>query len=211
MENLVVGILAILVGGLLTVAGYAALRAVIAVWGAFAGFLLGAGIVASFTGDGFLSTLLGWGVGAAVGLAFGLIAYLYYAVSVVLAMSAIGFTLGSTLLAALGVTWTWLLVLAGVAGGVLLAVLAIVGDVPMLLLTVLGALAGASITVTGLLLVFGVLDRTDLADPETTTSLELGWWWTAVYVVLVVVGLVAQLRDQAARSGTLRQSWERTA
>lgn len=211
MENLVVGILAILVGGLLTVAGYAALRAVIAVWGAFAGFLLGAGVVATFTGEGFLSTLLGWGVGLAVGLAFGLIAYLYYAVSVVLAMSAIGFTLGSTLLAALGVTWTWLLVLAGVAGGVLLAVLAIVGDVPMLLLTVLGALAGASITVTGLLLVFGLLDRTDLAEPETTTTLELGWWWTAIYFVLVVVGLVVQLRDQAARSGTLRESWERTA
>lgn len=211
MENLVIGILAILVGGLLTVAGYAALRAVIAVWGAVAGFLLGAGLVATFTGEGFLATLLGWGVGLAVGLAFGLIAYLYYAVSVVLAMSAIGFTLGSTLVAALGVTWTWLLVLAGVAGGVLLAVLAIVGDLPMLLLTVLGALAGASITITGLLLVFGVLDRTDLADPETTTNLELGWWWTAGYVALVVIGLVVQLRDQAARSGTLRQSWERAA
>lgn len=211
MENLVIGILAILVGGLLTVAGYAALRAVIAVWGAVAGFLLGAGLVATFTGEGFLATLLGWGVGLAVGLAFGLIAYLYYAVSVVLAMSAIGFTLGSTLVAALGVTWTWLLVLAGVAGGVLLAVLAIVGDLPMLLLTVLGALAGASITITGLLLVFGVLDRADLADPETTTNLELGWWWTAGYVALVVIGLVVQLRDQAARSGTLRQSWERAA
>jgi hypothetical protein len=211
MENLVIGILAIVVGGLLTVAGYAALRAVIAVWGAFAGFLLGAGLVATFTGEGFLATLLGWGVGLAVALTFGLIAYLYYAVSVVLAMSAIGFTLGSTLLAALGVTWTWLLVLAGVAGGVLLAVLAIVGDLPMLLLTVLGALAGASITVTGLLLVFGVLDRTDLAEPETTTTLELGWWWTAAYAALVVVGLVIQLRDQAARSGTLRQSWERAA
>jgi hypothetical protein len=211
MENLILGIVAILVGGLLTVAGYAALRAVIAVWGAFAGFLLGAGLVTTFTGEGFLATLLGWGVGLAVGLAFGLIAYLYYAVSVVLAMSAIGFTLGSTLVAALGVTWTWLLVLAGVAGGVLLAVLAIVGDMPMFLLTVLGAFAGASITITGLLLVFGVLDRTDLADPETTNTLELGWWWTAGYIALVIVGLVVQLRDQAARSGTLRQSWERAA
>jgi hypothetical protein len=211
MENLVVGFIAILVGGVLTVAGYAALRVVIAVWGAFAGFVLGAGAVASITGDGFLSTVLGWGVGLALAIVLGLIAYLYYAVSVVLAMSAIGFTLGSTLLAAFGVTWTWLLVLAGVAGGILLAVLAIVGDLPMLLLTILGALAGASITVTGLLLVFGVLDRADLSDPETTTGLELGWWWTALYLGLAAAGMVLQLRDQAARSGTLRQSWERTA
>ncbi len=211
MENLVVGTIAILVGALLTVAGYAALRIVIAMWGAFAGFILGAGAVASITGDGFLSTVLGWGVGLALAIVFGLIAYLYYAVSVVLGMAAIGFTLGSTLVAALGVTWTWLLVLAGVAGGVVLAMLAIVGDMPMVLLTILGAFAGASITVTGLLLVFGVLDRTDLSDPETTNSLELGWWWTAIYLVLAAVGLAIQLRDQAARSGTLRQSWERTA
>ncbi|MFP4312052.1 MAG: DUF4203 domain-containing protein [Nitriliruptoraceae bacterium] len=210
MEDLVIGIIAILVGGMLTLAGYAALRVVIAIWGALAGFLLGAGAVATLTGDGFLVTVLGWGVGLALAIVFGMIAYLYYAVSVVLAMSVIGFTLGSTLLAALGVTWTWLLVLAGVAGGILLAILAIVGDLPMLLLTVLGALAGASITTTGLLLVFGVLDRTDLAEPETTTSLELSWWWTALYLTLAVLGMAIQLRDQAARSGTLRDSWERT-
>lgn len=207
MEDIIVGGAAVVVGLLLCFAGYAALRAVIAVWGGFAGFLLGAGLVASFTGEGFLGTVLGWTVGLVLAVLFGLIAYLYYAVSVIIGMAAIGFSLGSTLMVALGVTWTWVIVLVGVAAGVLLAMLAIVGDMPMVLLAVLGAFAGSSVTIAGLLLLTGVLDSGDLATPETTRTIELGWWWTAAYLVLAVVGLVAQLRSVEARSGTLREGW----
>ena len=207
VEEFIIGGLAVVVGLLLCFAGYAALRAVIAAWGAFAGFLLGAGLVSTFTDEGFLSTLLGWSVAAAVAVAFGLIAYLYYAVSVVIGMSAIGFSLGSTLMIALGVPWTWVIVLVGVVGGVLLALLAIVGDLPLLLLAVLGAFAGASVTIGGLLLLTGVLDRGDLLSPDTTQVLELDWWWTAGYLALAVTGLVVQLRSVEARRGTLRDGW----
>ena len=211
MEELIIGLLAVAVGLLLCFAGYAALRLVIAAWGAFAGFLLGAGLVATFTGEGFLATVLGWGVGAALALVFGVIAYLYYAVSVVIGMAAIGFSLGSTVMVALGVSWTWLIVLAGVVAGVLLAFLAIVGDLPMLLLAILGSFAGASVTIGGVLLLLGVVDRGDLATPETTAALELAWWWSAAYLVLAIAGLVVQLRSVEARRGTLRDSWSGTA
>jgi hypothetical protein len=211
VEDIIIGGLAVVVGLLLCFAGYAALRGVIAVWGAFAGFLLGAGLVSTFTGEGFLGTVLGWSVGLVFAVVFGLIAYLYYAVSVVIGMAAIGFSLGSTVMVALGVTWTWVIVLVGAAVGVLLAMLAIVGDMPMLLLAILGAFAGSSVTIGGLLLITGVLDRGDLATPETTQTLELGWWWTAAYLALATVGLVAQLRSVEARRGTLREGWTATA
>jgi hypothetical protein len=138
---------------------------------------------------------------------FGLIAYLYYAVSVVIGMGAIGFALGTTLMAALGVTWSWLVVLVGIVVGVLLAMLAIVGDLPLLILAILGAFAGASVTIAGVLLLVGVLDVEELAAPETTQTIELGWVWTAAYLVLGVAGLVVQLRSVEARRGTLRESW----
>ncbi len=211
MEDIIVGGLAIVVGLLLCFAGYAALRAVIAVWGAFAGFLLGAGLVSSFTGEGFLGTVLGWSVGLAVAVVFGLIAYLYYAVSVVIGMAAIGFSLGSTLMVALGASWTWAIVLVGVLVGMLLAMLAILSDMPMLLLAVLGAFAGSSVAIGGLLLLTGVLDRGDLTAPATTETLELGWWWTAAYLLLAIAGLVAQLRSVEARQGTLREGWSAAA
>ena len=208
MVELLIGVLAIVVGGLLCFAGYAALRVVIAVWGAFAGFLLGAGLMAVVTGEGVFASALAWLVAGGLAVLFGLIAYLYYAVSVVLGMAAIGFSLGSTLMVALGVPWTWVIVLAGIAGGALLAMLAIVGDLPMLLLAVLGAFAGASAVIAGVLLLAGVLDAGDLTTPDTPARLELGWWWTAGYLALALAGLTVQLRSAETREGTLRSSWE---
>jgi hypothetical protein len=61
--------------------------------------------------------------------------------------------------------------------------------------------------VTGALLLLGTLDRDELATPETTQTLELGWVWTAAYVVLALAGLVVQLRSADARRGTLREAW----
>ena len=209
MVELLIGVLAIVVGGLLCFAGYAALRGVIALWGAFAGFLLGAGLMAVVTGEGVFASALAWLVAGGLAVVFGLIAYLYYAVSVVLGMAAIGFSLGSTLMVALGVPWTWVIVLAGIAGGALLAMLAIVGDLPMLLLAVLGAFAGASAVVAGLLLLTGALDAGDLTSPDTPERLQLGWWWTAGYLALALAGLMVQLRSVEARRGTLRATWER--
>jgi hypothetical protein len=207
MEELLVGVVAVVIGGALCFRGYAALRVVIAVWGAFAGFLLGAGVVAGATGEGLLASALAWAVGVVVALSFGLLAYAYYAISVLIGMSAIGFTLGTTGMVALGVTWSWVVVLVGIVVGALLAMLAIAGDLPKLLLALLGAFAGSSIALGGVLLVLGLLDRGDLASTETTAALDLWWGWTVAYVVLALAGLASQMRDVGARRGTLRDDW----
>ena len=83
MNDIVVGLIAVLTGAVFCFRGYLAMRIIIPLWGAFAGFMLGAGIVA--TDAGFLATALGWIVGLAVALLFGLLAYLYDEVAVVLA------------------------------------------------------------------------------------------------------------------------------
>ena len=207
MEDIAIGILAVVIGSLLCFRGYAALRVVIAVWGSFVGFMVGAGLVAGVTGEGMLASALAWTVGVGVALLFGVLAYVYYAVSVVIGMGAIGFTLGTTAMVALGVTWSWIVVLVGLAVGVLLAVLAIVGDLPLVILAVLGAFAGASTIIAGLLLIVGVIDRQDLASTETSASLALGWWWSVGYLVLAFTGVVAQLRSVEAIRGTLREEW----
>lgn len=204
MQDVVLGLVAVLVGAALCFRGYAALRVIIALWGAFVGFLLGAGVVASATGDPFLGTAGGWLAALVGAVLFGLVAYLFYAISIVIGLGAIGFALGTTLLSALGVEWSWVTVLGGLVVGVLLAVIAVVGDLPRLLLVVLGALAGASTLLTGVLLLIGSVGADELSEP-TTIALE-GWWYVA-YVVLAVIGIVVQLRDPAARRGTVRESW----
>ena len=207
MEDVVLGVVAVAVGAVLCFRGYLALRVVIALWGALVGFLLGAGIVAGVTGESFLASAFAWSAGVVLAVVFGLIAYLYYAVSVVIGIGAIGFTLGTTAMVAVGVDWSWVVALVGLAVGAALALVAIAGDLPMLLLTVLSALAGASIVILGLLLIVGVLGRADLAAAQTSASLALAWWWNVLYVVLVVVGIGVQLRSAEARTASLRAVW----
>ena len=207
MEDLLLGVVALVIGGALCFRGHAALRIVITLWGAFAGFFLGAGVVAGATGEGMFASALAWTVGLVVAAAFGMLAYAYYAISVLIGMSAIGFTLGTTAMVALGVSWSWVVVLVGIVVGALLAMVAIAGDLPKLILALLGAFAGSSIAIAGVLLLIGRIDRGDLAATDTTAGLELWWGWTVAYVALAVAGLGSQLGDVGAHRGTLRDDW----
>ncbi len=208
MGDIIVGILAIVVGALFCFRGYIAMRFIIPIWGAFAGFMLGAGLVASFANEGFLTSLLAWLVGFGVALLFGLLAYLYYEVSVFIAMSAIGFALGTGLMVALGVTWSWLIILVGVAVGTLLALIAMVGDLPMAILTVLTASAGATVILAGVFLLLDVISVGDLTDGSTTQRIGDDWWWYAIYLALVIAGIISQVRSTERLQGSLRDSWD---
>ena len=205
MNDIVVGLLAILTGAVFCFRGYLAMRIIIPLWGAFAGFMLGAGIVSG--SDGFLGSALGWIVGIVMAVVFGLLAYLYYEVAVVIGMLAIGFTLGTSLMVALGVTWSWVIVLSGVALAVALAFVALVADLPMALLTVLTGMAGASAIVAGLMLIFGVTDVGDFDSAQTTAALADDWWWYAIYLVLAIGGMIAQFIDVERRRESLRAAW----
>jgi hypothetical protein len=207
MSDILIGLLAVAVGALIAARGYLAMRLIIPVWGAFSGFFVGAGIVGAVTGDGFLSTVVGWLVGLAVALLFALLAYLYYELSVVIAMGAIGFSLGTAAMVALGVSWSWVIVLVGVLAAVFLAGIAIVGDLPMVILMVLTALAGASTVVFGLMLVVGVIDLGDLDSAATTQAVDDDWWWYAISILVAAVGIAAQFRAVESLSTTMRQQW----
>jgi Domain of unknown function (DUF4203) len=207
MEDVLLGVLAIAIGALFCFRGYLTMRVIIPLWGAFAGFVLGAGLVANAGDEGFLRSLLGWVVGLSFALVLGLIAYMYFEVSVILAMSAIGFALGTSVMVALGVTWSWVIILVGIVAGTLLAIVALVGELPMMLLTVLTALAGASTMVAGVMLLFGAVDTTEFTSPSATERLQDDWWWFVMYAVLALAGIVVQLRETERMRGTMREAW----
>ncbi len=207
MQDIILGLVAIAAGALFCFAGYLAFRLIIPLWGFFAGFAFGAGLISSITGDGFLRTLLGWAVGLGCALVFALLAYLFYEVAVVVAMGSIGFALGTSIMVALHVSWTWLIVLGGVALGVLLAVGAIVAELPMVLLIVLSALGGASAITMGVMLLVGTTDSADFTKDSATEQIDAGWWWYVVYGVLALAGVVSQIRGAARIRGSMREAW----
>ncbi len=206
MESIVLGLVALIAGAVFCFAGYRAFRIVIPIWGAFTGFALGAGLISSWTDDAMLAKPLGWLLGLVLALVFALLAYLYYAFAVVLAMASLGFLLGSSLMTALGMEWEWLVVLVGLAVGVGAALLALLANMPRLLLIVVSALAGATAIVAGAMLLFGTLETSDLNHAAVTETIDDSWWWWIVYAVLAVVGIVAQLAS-GAREDAVRAAW----
>jgi hypothetical protein len=208
MEDVIYGLLAIVFGALFCFRGYLAFRFIIPLWGAFVGFSLGAGLIAATTDEGFLRTALGWLVGLGVAVAFALIAYLFYEVAVVIAMGSIGFALGTALMVAIDVSWTWVIVLVGVALGALLAFAAIVADLPMALLVALSALGGASAMTAGIMLLAGAVDTEDFTtDAATSARADNDWWWYVLYVLFAVFGIVSQVRSAAELRRSMRESW----
>lgn len=208
MTDVVLGILAVSAGAVFCFRGLPAMRIVIAFWGAFAGFGLGAALVAAIGGDSYLSTALGWIVGVLVAILFAVLAYLYYAVAVVLAMASAGFALGAGATVALGVTWNWVIALVGVLIGIALAVLALAVDLPAMLLVIVSALGGAVAIVGGAMLLTGVLDAADFGHASITRTIDDDWWWYAFYLLLAVAGVVAQVRF-LGRERSLRAQWQR--
>ncbi|MGB3409909.1 MAG: DUF4203 domain-containing protein [Microthrixaceae bacterium] len=207
MSDVILGIIAIAVGTLFCFRGYLTMRLVIPIWGAFVGFSVGAGVVAAATGDQFLAGAVAWLVGALVALVFAALAYLYYEISVAVAMAGIGFMLGSSAMVALNVTWTWLIVLVGVILAMLLGLVAIVGDLPMIILTVLTATAGATAVVGGLMLLVGAMDSVDLDRANVVSRVQdkPGWW--LLYVLVAIAGIVSQSRTLRSLEYSLREQW----
>lgn len=207
MSEIITGVLAVLLGLLLCFRGSGALRILLAIWGAFIGFGVGAVAVTQLTGQEYLGTVAGW-AGAIVGaLVFGALAYLFYAVAVILGFGAMGFVLGQTVAAAVGAEEPWVLTVVGVVAGVVLALLAIATNLPELVLIVISAFAGASITVAGLMVLLDMLDVGSLVGGADVSLADHPAWYVG-HLVLAVVGILVQLRRSRRRSpGTVRQSW----
>jgi hypothetical protein len=207
MADIVLGVLAIIAGGAMLVAGRFLLRLVIPIWGFFAGFAFGAGLVAGFADERFLGTVLGWVLGFVFAVIFSVLAYLYYYVAVVLAMGAAGFAIGSGIVVALGVSWNWVAVLAGLAVGLLLGLVAVFANVPMILLVVVGSIAGAVGVTGGLMLLVGSLNSADFSRGDFTDTVSNSFGWSLLVLVLAVGGIAIQAMQQALMRQSVQETW----
>jgi hypothetical protein len=211
MNDVLFALLAIVAGAVFCFAGYRAFRIIIPLWAGFVGFTLGAGIGASLGSDDFLATTASWVVGVLAAIGFAFVAYLFYEVAVTLAMASIGFALGASLMVALDVRWSWLVVLAGVLAGGALAAVAIASNLPAILLLVLTAIGGASAITQGIMLLTGALDTGEFDDPSVSSSVSASGWWFLLFLVIGGAGAVTQARAVGSVGGSMRDTWAPTA
>lgn len=206
MTDIVVGILALAAGLMLCLVGYWTLRLLLSIWGGVVGFGLGSALGTWINDDSYLASALGWVVGLVLALIFAALAYLYYAVAIILSFGSMGFTIGAAVTAAAGVSLDWVIVTIGLVCGVALGLLAIVARLPLLVLIALSSVGGATIAVTGLMLLTGALDTADFDTATVTETIDDRWWWSLAVVVIAAVGFVAQLRRVKAMD-SIRQGW----
>jgi len=192
MSDLILGVIAVAIGLMFLFRGFLALRAVIGIWGAFVGFAIGMAVMRWATGF-FLGTALAWFVAFIFALVFGALAYLYYAVGVVLAMGSIGYGLGAGL-ASLANLPSLITFLFGLAGAAVLALFALLSNLPRLVLIVLSAGAGAAAVVGGAMFLVNDLELDRLTNDSLRTLISEHWWWNLVYVGLFIAGIVGQMR-----------------
>ena len=207
MADILLGILAIVAGVAMLFAGQFVLRLVIPIWGFFAGFAFGAGLVAGLADERFLGTVLGWVLGLVFALVFAILAYLSYYVAVTLAMGAFGFAIGSGLVVALGIDWNWVAVLVGLVVGVAVGLVSIFANMPVIVLVVVSSFAGAVGVVAGLMLLVGSLNSSDFTRGDFTDTVENGWAWSLLLLVLAFTGIFIQARQTVVMRRTVREAW----
>ncbi len=207
MADILLGLLAIVAGVVMLFAGQFVLRFVLPIWGFFAGFAFGSGLFAALADERVLGTVLGWASGLVFALIFAVLAYLYYAVAVIIAMAAFGFAIGAGLVVALGIDWNWVAILVGLAVGAILGVISVFANMPMIVLALVSSLAGAASVVGGFMLVFGSLNSADFTQAAIMDGLKGSWGWSLMLLVLAIVGFVAQTRSRVNRRRTISEAW----
>lgn len=190
MGEIIVGIFAILIGGLFAFQGGNLMRLLFPLVGFFAGFSAGAAMVASITGDGFLSTLMSWVVGFFVAILFAALAYFFYAFAVVLAFAGLGFSLTAAVLSLFNMDWSWLVVILGTVTGVFFGIVAIATSLPMTVLVVASSFFGASMIIYGLLLIFNIASFGDFSNGQVYEFIRSR---TGVYVLWLTAGIAASI------------------
>lgn len=191
MEAILVGLLLLLAGLGLTFAGLRVFMLLLPVFGFVTGFFLGASLIASWLGEGFLSTVVTWIVGIILGIIFALGSYLYWYVGAILAAASIGATGAMALVSIFGAESQWVYWIAAIVGGALMAFLALVVRLPVYMVLVSTAFGGATMVIGSLLLMF---DQIELANLQWGTwhAINSSWLWWIAAVALAGVGIFTQ-------------------
>jgi hypothetical protein len=198
IEGIIVGGLAVLIVLAFAFLGYRFFLVLLPIWGFLAGFAIGANVVASLFGEGFLATITGWGIGFVLALVCAVLAYFFWYAAVVILAGSVGYALGGSALAALGIDPGFLTVLAGLALGAVFLIGALVLNVPKYVIVVLTGLGGAAGIVLGAALVVGRVPVSSLGSAGLLGSvIHDSLLWAGTWAILAIAGMIVQLRTFA--------------
>ena len=208
MNELIVGLILIVLGLVVCFYGLKFFFVLLPVWGFIAGFFLGAQGIQALLGGGFLATGASWIVGVVLGVIFAVASYFIWYIGALIAAGSVGAILGTGLMSFItsnGVL-NWI---AAAVGAVVIAVLAALVMLPVFMVVVNTAFAGSAAVVIGLLFVFQRLTFAEVDNGESVinSAVQHNWPWVVVWVVLAVIGSLWQVRDAASTVALPEDKW----
>ena len=192
MQDLFVALIAISIGLVAVFFGYRLFRAVLPVFGFVLGAIVGAQAVFLIFNEGIFATILSIVTAVAVGLVFGVLAYFFWALGVILVVGGMGFAIGSALLPAFGLDADVLSWLIGLAVGLGFALAAFVLRLPRAIVVVVTALWGAGATLGGLMVLLQIIEPEELGFGGVDAVVSESFFWLLVFVALAVLGAIFQ-------------------
>ena len=208
MNELIVGLILIVLGLVVCFYGLKFFFVLLPVWGFIAGFFLGAQGIQALLGGGFLATGASWIVGVVLGVIFAVASYFIWYIGALIAAGSVGAILGTGLMSFItsnGVL-NWI---AAAVGAVVIAVLAALVMLPVFMVVVNTAFAGSAAVVIGLLFVIKRLTFVEVDNGESVinSAVQHNLPWVIVWVALAVIGSLWQVRDAANTVALPEDKW----
>jgi Domain of unknown function (DUF4203) len=197
LQDLFVALIAISIGLVAVFFGYRLFRAVLPIFGFVLGAIVGAQAVNLIFGDGMFSTILSIVTAVVVGLVFGVLAYAFWALGVILVVGGMGFAIGSALLPAFGLDADVISWVIGLAVGLGFAAAAFVLRLPRAIVTVVTALWGAGATLGGVMVLLQIIEPEQLGYGGVDAVVSESFIWLLAYIALAVVGAIFQAMTSA--------------
>ena len=200
--QLVMAILAVVIGLAFAFAGWRFFLLLLPLWGFVVGFSLGTEAMRSLFGDGTFATVTSWVVGLVIALVFAALSYLYYYAAIAILAGTVGYVVGASAWGIIGNEQGVIAFVIGVVVGVVVAIAALALNVPRYLVIVLTALGGAAAIVAGWFLLIGKVPADNVTWWQVGQLIKDSWFYLIVWALIAAAGILAQLRAPAIGPST---------
>ena len=191
-------LIALFLGTVILFGGYRLFLVLLPIWGFFFGFGLGAHTVTLLFGDAFFATITGWVVGFVVGALFAVLSYLFYAVAVAIIAGSLGYAIGVGLMDLIGLDTGFLVWLVGIALAIVVIFVTFKWNLQKYVLIVATSVGGTLVIVGTFMFGLGGLTLAKMARDPIQHAFEDSPIWTIFAIILIIAGIVVQLRTTVA-------------
>jgi hypothetical protein len=188
--------IAFIFGLVLCFGGYRFFLILLPIWGFFFGLVFGAQSLQMLFGTGFFATVTSWVAGFVVGAIFAVLSYLFYFVAVALIGGALGYTVVTGLLLAIGLDMGPLVWIIGVVAGIALAAVTIIFNLQKWVIIIATSLLGAGVIFGAFVILFA--PHATLLENPIKVALNQSPLLMITAIVVAIFGIIVQVRANRA-------------